>query len=136
MFNTHGLIAVLILALINAKAAVTENDYYPGKIFFYRMFYFDVVDVDLNSLHFFSCYLFNFLCKLCVVSSTFSVNTLLKSWNVWFLLVIMECAKELTYAYQEISATLFIALIYIKTLYFSFQNEIKPQKKRNFFFVY
>lgn len=30
MFNTHGLIAVLILALINAKTAVTENEYYPG----------------------------------------------------------------------------------------------------------
>lgn len=31
MFNTHGLTAVLILALINAKTALTENDYYPGK---------------------------------------------------------------------------------------------------------
>lgn len=31
MLNTHGLIAVLILAIINAKTAVTENDYYPGK---------------------------------------------------------------------------------------------------------
>lgn len=30
MFHTQGLIAVLILALINAKTAVTENDYYPG----------------------------------------------------------------------------------------------------------
>lgn len=30
MFNTQGLIAVLILALINAKTAVTENDYYAG----------------------------------------------------------------------------------------------------------
>lgn len=30
MFNTQGLIAVLLLALINAKTAVTENDYYPG----------------------------------------------------------------------------------------------------------
>ncbi|XP_031620178.1 uncharacterized protein LOC116338821 [Contarinia nasturtii] len=30
MFNTHGLIAVLILALINAKTAVTKNDNYPG----------------------------------------------------------------------------------------------------------
>lgn len=31
MFSIQGLIAVLILALINAKTAVTENDYYPGK---------------------------------------------------------------------------------------------------------
>lgn len=33
MNNLHGLIAVLILAVINAKSAVTENEYYPGKWF-------------------------------------------------------------------------------------------------------
>lgn len=35
MNNLHGLIAVLILTVINAKSAVTENEYiYPGTYFY------------------------------------------------------------------------------------------------------
>lgn len=30
MFNSNGLITVLILALINAQFALTENEYFPG----------------------------------------------------------------------------------------------------------
>lgn len=55
-------------------------------------------------------------------------------------LVIIECAKELTYAYREISASLFIAFIYInpKTILFSFsieQEEREREKKNVFFFL-
>lgn len=38
MYKLHGLIAVLILALINAKFVLTENDYYPGKCLIINMY--------------------------------------------------------------------------------------------------
>lgn len=53
MFNTHGLIAVLILALINAKTAVTENDYYPGKFFFIKMCSISASLTFVRTLHLF-----------------------------------------------------------------------------------
>lgn len=42
MFNSYGLIAVLILALINAQFALTENEYFPGM---YVLFIFVVLSL-------------------------------------------------------------------------------------------